>query len=56
MTALDRSWWRRLGRDHTLDLGALGEISDTALTRESEIALSGTGCPIPSCRGATSPS
>ncbi|GJE73782.1 MULTISPECIES: 7-cyano-7-deazaguanine synthase QueC [Methylorubrum] len=45
MTALDRSWWRRLGRDHTLDLGALGEISDTALTRESEIALERDGLP-----------
>lgn len=45
MTALDRAWWRRLGRDHTLDLGALGEISDTALTRESEIALERDGLP-----------
>ncbi|MBB5758138.1 7-cyano-7-deazaguanine synthase [Methylorubrum rhodinum] len=45
MTARDRAWWRRLGRDHTLDLGALGEISETALTRESEIRLERDGLP-----------
>lgn len=45
MTAHDRAWWRRLGRDHTLDLAALGEISETALTRESEIALERDGLP-----------
>ena len=45
MTAQARAWWRRLGRDHTLDLSALGEISETALTRESEIALARDGLP-----------
>src|SRR3954463_10521158 len=32
-------WAARLGPDHTLPLEALREVSDTALTRESEIAL-----------------
>jgi len=45
MTALHRTWWRRLGRDHTVDLSALGAISETALTRESEIAFEATGLP-----------
>ena len=45
MTGRDRAWWRRLGRDHTIGLAALGEISDTALTRESEIALAEGGLP-----------
>ena len=45
MTARDRAWWRRLGRDHTLDLAALGALSETALTREGEIALAADGLP-----------
>ena len=45
MTTLDRAWWRRLGRDHTLDLSALGAISETALTRESAIRLERDGLP-----------
>lgn len=35
----------RLGPDHLLDLATLGAISETALTRESEIAFAGTGLP-----------
>jgi 7-cyano-7-deazaguanine synthase len=38
-------WGARLGEDHLLDLGILGEISDTALTREREIELGGSGLP-----------
>ena len=38
-------WAARLGEDHTLDLGALGAISDTALTREVEIELGAEGLP-----------
>jgi 7-cyano-7-deazaguanine synthase len=34
-----------LGRDHLVDLAALGAISETALTRESEIAFAETGLP-----------
>ncbi len=36
---------RRLGEDHMLDLGVLGALSDTALTREAEIALRADGLP-----------
>ena len=32
-------WGPKLGPDHVLDLGVLGEISNTALTREMEIQL-----------------
>ncbi|POR56686.1 7-cyano-7-deazaguanine synthase QueC [Bosea psychrotolerans] len=35
----------RLGPDHLVDLRALGAISDTALTRETEIAFAETGLP-----------
>ncbi|WP_439497734.1 7-cyano-7-deazaguanine synthase QueC [Bosea sp. (in: a-proteobacteria)] len=36
---------KRLGPDHMLDLAALGAISDTALTRDSEIAFTDAGLP-----------
>lgn len=35
----------RLGNDHVLDLGLLGQISETALTSEREIAFSKSGLP-----------
>jgi 7-cyano-7-deazaguanine synthase len=35
----------KLGEDHLLDLGVLGEVSDTALTREQEIGFSKSGLP-----------
>ncbi|KXV73144.1 7-cyano-7-deazaguanine synthase QueC [Acetobacter cerevisiae] len=38
-------WKERLGMDHTLALGALGDISDTALTRNAEIAMEKDGLP-----------
>lgn len=38
-------WGGRLGADHLLDLGVLGRISDTALTREAAIALGENGLP-----------
>lgn len=38
-------WRDRLGDDHTIDLSALGEISDTALTSEAEIAMTAAGLP-----------
>jgi 7-cyano-7-deazaguanine synthase len=38
-------WRPRLGEDHLVDLGVLGRISDTALTREAEIALGENGLP-----------
>jgi len=42
---IDAAWAARLGPDHTLRLDALGEVSDTALTRESEIAMGADGLP-----------
>ena len=38
-------WRQRLGEDHMIDLGVLGKISDTALTRKREIELTCTGLP-----------
>ncbi|KXV67419.1 7-cyano-7-deazaguanine synthase [Acetobacter malorum] len=38
-------WKDRLGMDHTLALGALGDISETALTRNAEIAMEKDGLP-----------
>lgn len=38
-------WDARLGDDHVLDLGVLGEVSDTALTRERAIAFESSGLP-----------
>ncbi|WP_417519923.1 7-cyano-7-deazaguanine synthase QueC [Minwuia sp.] len=35
----------RLGIDHMLDLGLLGQISETSLTRETEIAMRDDGLP-----------
>lgn len=38
-------WSGKLGEDHLLDLGVLGEVSDTALTREQEIGFAEGGLP-----------
>ncbi len=45
IAGLSAAWAERLGEDHTLELGVLGRISDTALTAETEIALSSSGLP-----------
>ncbi|MEQ8745290.1 7-cyano-7-deazaguanine synthase QueC [Pyruvatibacter sp.] len=39
------AWAARLGEDHVLDLSDLGRISDTALTRDAEIAFDEQGLP-----------
>jgi 7-cyano-7-deazaguanine synthase len=39
------AWAARLGEDHLLDLPVLGAISETALTRETGIAMAETGLP-----------
>src|SRR3954463_3503606 len=39
------AWRERLGADYVIDLRALGEISETALTREMDIALAKSGLP-----------
>jgi 7-cyano-7-deazaguanine synthase len=38
-------WSRRLGEDHVIDLGLINTLSDTALTRNSEIAMGANGLP-----------
>ena len=45
IAALSPAWGERLGPDHSLDLAALGAISETALTREAEIEFSAEGLP-----------
>ena len=45
LSALSADWRARLGEDHTLAIPTLGEISETALTREAEIAFSADGLP-----------
>ncbi|MBY0453998.1 MAG: 7-cyano-7-deazaguanine synthase QueC [Burkholderiaceae bacterium] len=38
-------WAARLGQDHVVDLAVLGQISDTALTRDTAIAMTSAGLP-----------
>ena len=45
LVALNPQWAKRLGEDHTIQLAALGEISDTALTRDTAIEMAGSGLP-----------
>ncbi|QEL25813.1 7-cyano-7-deazaguanine synthase QueC [Bosea sp. F3-2] len=45
LPALSSHYAERLGPDHIVDLKALGAISETALTRETEISFAETGLP-----------
>jgi len=38
-------WRSRLGEDHLLDVATLGEISETALTRDAAFAMTAAGLP-----------
>jgi 7-cyano-7-deazaguanine synthase len=38
-------WGRKLGDDHVLDLAALAEVSDSAMTRDVAVATRGDGLP-----------
>lgn len=42
---LNPVWATRLGPDHLLDLSVLGQVSETALTQDAEIALRADGLP-----------
>jgi 7-cyano-7-deazaguanine synthase len=42
---LSPAWAGRLGEDHTVDLGVIGAISDTALTGDGEIRMQTNGLP-----------
>ena len=39
------AWASRLGDDHLIDLAVLGEVSDTALTRDTALAMEASGLP-----------
>jgi len=45
LAALNSEWRERLGEDHVIDLRVLGEISDTAMTRDVEITVNAKGLP-----------
>ena len=45
VTDLNPAWAARLGPDHMLDLSVLGQVSETALTRDAEISLRADGLP-----------
>jgi 7-cyano-7-deazaguanine synthase len=45
LRAFNPDWAARLGEDHVIDLAVLGQISDTALTRDVAIAMADNGLP-----------
>ena len=45
IVTLAPQWQERLGEDHMIDLSLLGKISDTALTRDVDIAFQRDGLP-----------
>jgi 7-cyano-7-deazaguanine synthase len=46
-------WAARLGQDHLLDLAVLGQVSETALTRDMAFSMEQTGLPNTFVPGAT---
>jgi 7-cyano-7-deazaguanine synthase len=45
LRALNPHWAARLGEDHVIDLSVLGQMSETAMTREVEITIGDKGLP-----------
>ena len=45
LRALDPKWKTRLGEDHVVNIDALGQISETALTRTTQIEMTASGLP-----------
>jgi 7-cyano-7-deazaguanine synthase len=45
LKTLRPAWAAKLGEDHTIDLGVLGRISESALTRDSAIEMQANGLP-----------
>jgi 7-cyano-7-deazaguanine synthase len=45
LAALNPDWGARLGPDHVIDLSSLGQISETALTRETAFRAEASGLP-----------
>ena len=42
---LNETWGEKLGEDHLIDFSALGEISETAMTRDVEITMDASDLP-----------
>ena len=45
LARIDPAWAARLGEEHTIGLAALGQISETALTRQTAIEMGAGGLP-----------
>ena len=45
LKAIDATWAAKLGEHHTLDIPTIGTVSETALTRDVEIAMGEGGLP-----------
>jgi 7-cyano-7-deazaguanine synthase len=45
LRAMNPIWAAQLGQDHTLDLAVLGQVSDSALTRDAAIEMRANGLP-----------
>ena len=45
IVAIRPDWAEKLGDDHTIDLSALGQVSETALTRDMTIEMDSCGLP-----------
>jgi len=45
LRTMNTAWRSKLGEDHMIDLSILGTISDTALTRDTAIAMQDNGLP-----------
>jgi 7-cyano-7-deazaguanine synthase len=45
LARLSSRWGAHVGDDHVLELGTLGEISETALTRDAAFAMTSAGLP-----------
>jgi 7-cyano-7-deazaguanine synthase len=45
LAAFDPKWKERLGEDHVVNIDALGQISETALTRNAQIEMAASGLP-----------
>ncbi len=45
VSALNPAWAAKLGEDHVIDLAVLGQVSESSLTRDVEIAMAENGLP-----------
>ncbi len=45
LATVEGGWGSRLGEDHLLDISVLGQIGETAMTRDVEIMMSDNGLP-----------